>query len=678
LETAKEELQSSNEELVTLNEQLQNRNSELGQLSADLGNVLSGVNIPIVILGGDRRIRRFTPPAENLLGLIAGDIGRPIGKLRIGINIPDLDDLISMAIDRSEEAAREVQTETGQWYSLRVRPFIGAEEKVQGVLMAFVNIDELKRLQKKDAARADTSEATVNAVMDCAGQAILAVSRDSRIILANATAETMFGYSRDVLLGQSVMQLLPKSLREAYPEHSASWFEKPQNLSGLELTACRKDGSEFPIQVNLSSIVANGETRGVAFVSDITERKKNELALAEYRNQLALEVDSLDRLRITNENLWQSHELAAGLRQMVEAGAALMGADMGNIQLLNPQKRVLEIVAQRGFGPEFLEHFREVSAADTSACGRSLRTGNRIIIEDVELDADYAPHRAIAAATGYRAVQSTPLLGRDGTPIGMFSTHFRKPHRPAELELIRFDLYASQASQFIERLRSDEQLQRLTRALLLSQEEGNRAVARELHDVFSQELVGIGMEMSSLKREGGTEAQQVARLAKLSEDIVDLAKRLHQISRRLHPAVLEDLGLEPALQQECESFESSQGIPAEFSASNVPAKLPLAVSASLYRVAQEALRNVQQHAPETDRVWVSLQGSPGGVTLTIKDQGNGFELDKAMRKGGLGLISMEERVRAENGKLTIQSEPGKGTSVTAFVPLEDRPDGSAS
>lgn len=669
LETAKEELQSSNEELVTLNEQLQNRNSELGQLTTDLGNVLSGVNIPIVILGADRRIRRFTPPAEKLLGLIAGDIGRPIGNLRIGVNVPDLDGLIALAVGKGVGSSRDVQSDTGQWYSLRVHPFVG-EDKVQGVLMAFVDITEVKELQERDAARAKVSEATVHAVMDSAGQAILVADKDSRIVLANATSENMFGYPRDVLLGQRVGKLLPERLRGPYAEHSASWFKRPQNLSGLELAALRADGSEFEIQVNLSSIVTDGETRGVAFVSDITERRKGERTLGQYRDQLTSEVSALDRLRQTNEELWQCHDLRSGLEQMVDAGIALLGADMGNIQLLNPETHMLEIAAQRGFGREFREHFREVSAEETSACTRSLRSKQRIIVEDVELDPEYAPHRAVAAAAGYRAVQSTPLNDENGTPIGMFSTHFRKPHRPSDLELVRFDLYASQAAQFIQRLRSDAQLQKLTRALLMSQEEGNRQIARELHDVFSQELVAIGMELSSLKKDSKPEAKQAARLSELSQKLTELAKRLHQTSRNLHPAVLEELGLEPALRQECDSFQSASGIPTDFATGNVPAQIPLEMALCLYRVAQEALRNIQKHTQNTDQVWVSLMGSPGGITLVVRDRGNGFELDTALRKGGLGLISMEERVRAENGRFTVQSELGKGTTVTACLPLQ--------
>jgi GAF domain-containing protein len=102
--------------------------------------------------------------------------------------------------------------------------------------------------------------------------------------------------------------------------------------------------------------------------------------------------------------------------------------------------------------------FREVSAEDDSACGRALRFGERIVIEDVEADPEFAPLRPIARASGFRAVQSTPLMGRDGKPLGMLSTHFRSVHRPTEQHLRRLDLYARQAADFIERTRMEEML----------------------------------------------------------------------------------------------------------------------------------------------------------------------------------------------------------------------------
>jgi two-component sensor histidine kinase len=142
----------------------------------------------------------------------------------------------------------------------------------------------------------------------------------------------------------------------------------------------------------------------------------------------------------------------------LHAAIGLLDADKGNVQLLDPSRGILFIAAHQGFEQPFLDCFKEVSAADDSACGRALRYGERVVIEDVEADAEYAPFRAIARDAGYRSVQSTPLIGRDGKPLGIISTHFREIRQltPEEGELL--DLHSRLAAQFIERLRRDERI----------------------------------------------------------------------------------------------------------------------------------------------------------------------------------------------------------------------------
>ena len=659
LETAKEELQSSNEELVTLNEQLQNRNAELSLLSADLGNILAGVEIPIVVLSADLRIRRFTAPAEKLLGMISADIGRPISKLRLGINIPDLDDLIATAIRQREGTAREIQSESGRWYALHIHPFIPGDDKLQGLLLAFIDIHESKKLQELTAARAEQSESMLRALLESAVQAILAIDKEGRIKLVNASAERMLGYSRAELLGERLESLIPKRVRPGHVQHRAAWFAKPHNRAmgiGLDLAAVRKDGSEFPIEVGLSSTRADGEMLGVAFVSDVTERKKNEQVLVDCRNQLASEVSALERLRETGDRLWRSHDLRTGLEETIDAGIDLLKADFGSIQVLNPDKQVLEIVAQRGFGLNFVEHFREVSAADNSACGRSLNSRQRMVTEDVQLDPAFAPHLATAAAAGYRAVQSTPLFGSDGTPLGMFSIHFREPHRSSEEELARFDLYANQAAQFIERLKAEQRLRGLSGALMETQESGNREIARELHDFFSQELVGIGLEMEALKSGARSEALG-QRLLELSKKVKEVAEGLHRTSRELHPAVLDDLGLVAALRQECDSFRKNSGISIDFTANEMPSGLSKQIALCLYRIVQESLRNIRKHAATTDEVRVSLTGSAESITLLVEDKGDGFDLNQARWFESANRASLQEFwARAKADALELKRE----------------------
>ena len=145
---------------------------------------------------------------------------------------------------------------------------------------------------------------------------------------------------------------------------------------------------------------------------------------------LAAEVQALSRLNEASSRLWHVSDLKTGLQEILAAATALLRSDKGHVQLLG-HDGVLRIVAQHGFERAFLEAFREVTQEHPGAAGRALRTGRRVIIEDVDADEQYAPLRDVARAAGYRAVQSTPIMSRDGRRLGMISTHFRAPHRPS-------------------------------------------------------------------------------------------------------------------------------------------------------------------------------------------------------------------------------------------------------
>jgi CRP-like cAMP-binding protein len=143
-------------------------------------------------------------------------------------------------------------------------------------------------------------------------------------------------------------------------------------------------------------------------------------------------------------------DLPSRLSAVLDAIIDAQRADFGNIQLYDGKTGTLAIAVHRGFSQEFLDYFATVDAHDTSACGQALKSRARIIIEDVTTDPSYAPHRAIAAAVGYRAVQSTPLINpRTGAPVGMLSTHFRGHHRSSDRDLSLTDRYAQQAADVI-------------------------------------------------------------------------------------------------------------------------------------------------------------------------------------------------------------------------------------
>ncbi len=155
LETAKEELQSTNEELTTVNEELKHTNLDLGEVNNDLVNLLRSVNIPIVMLDRDLGIRRFTPVAEKMFKLVAGDLGRPITNLRLGFDLPDLEKMLRDVLTHLHTREAEVRGEDGHWWRLQVRPYETSENQITGVLLILFDIDAARREAKhREQARA--------------------------------------------------------------------------------------------------------------------------------------------------------------------------------------------------------------------------------------------------------------------------------------------------------------------------------------------------------------------------------------------------------------------------------------------------------------------------------------------------------------------------------------------
>jgi signal transduction histidine kinase len=181
-------------------------------------------------------------------------------------------------------------------------------------------------------------------------------------------------------------------------------------------------------------------------------------------------------------------------------------------------------------------------------------------------------------------------------------------------------------------------------------------------------LVVVGHKIAALEAYVKNDPCLAEKLAQIAEKVAELAKDLHRTSRELHPSTAEDLGLPPALAEECEAFEERSGIPTSLSAVNVPPELSKEVTLCLYRIAQESLRNIGKHAAEAGSVEIRLEGAAEELTLRITDTGNGFDAAEVRKKGGLGLISMEERARLLGGGCLVRSKPGRGTTIIVTVP----------
>jgi signal transduction histidine kinase len=386
LETAKEELQSTNEELNTVNEELQHRNIQLAQVGNDLVNLLANVNIPILILDEDFRIRRFTPVTERALNLISSDVGRPIRDINLRITVPEMEPLLRDVIESLVPKVVDVFDREGRRYSLRVRPYRTEDNRINGVVMVFVDMD---------MARLETSE-------------------------------------------------------------------------------------DLPV------------------------------------------------------------------------GAVASDQSWGN--------------------------------------GKSRR--NKQIIP--------------------RA------------------------------------------------------------SLLFAQEEERRRLSHELHDELNQRLALLEVSLQSLENRTEQPEDLRTHLQVLRKNVADLSDDLRRIAYRLHPSMLDDLGLVAAVESFCEEFSAREKIQVRFTEKYVPENIPAPVALTLYRIMQEGLRNVAKHS-RAKRATVTLAGEDSRVILAIRDAGAGFDPAVERLKGGLGIRGMQERMELLGGELTIRSAPGRGTELTATARLDAAP-----
>ncbi|MBW4512977.1 MAG: PAS domain-containing protein [Scytonematopsis contorta HA4267-MV1] len=191
LETAKEEIQAANEELNTVNDELHRRNIESTHVNNDLQNLLSSTNIPILMVGGDLRIRRFTPPAGQILNLIPTDVGRPLGDIKHNLSVPDLEEQIAEVINTLSVKEQEVQDQKGRWYDLRIRPYRTTDNKIDGAVIILVDINALKR----SAEQLRQSRNYAEAIVETMREMLVVLDSDLRVITANRSFYNMFRVS---------------------------------------------------------------------------------------------------------------------------------------------------------------------------------------------------------------------------------------------------------------------------------------------------------------------------------------------------------------------------------------------------------------------------------------------------------------------------------------------------
>ncbi len=484
--------------------------------------------------------------------------------------------------------------------------------------------------------------------------AFITLDLDNKVVGWNKGAEQLLGYSEGEILGRSgELFFTPEDVAQGQPEREIA-TARAQGRAEDERWHLRKDGRRFWGSGVMTLLrEPAGQVRGYAKVMrDYTEQRKRIEALHA----------SEERFRLLVENV---------------RDCALFPVDVrGNVSDWNPG-------AQRIFGytgPEVLGRSAiELFAADEEA--------KNILRSDLERAATEGGASADSwmvrkdGSRFYARWVTNAIRDEAGELIGYTKvlrdeTECKRREEEREQEFQRDrELLEGQVRFTTSALdRTKEELEDLAGQLLNAQDAERRSIARDLHDHLAQRLALVDIKIAQL-RTGlpGKLDELQSELERIQGDISDLGDEVRGLSHRLHPSTLEHIGFVPALKSLVHEFHSARTNRIKIdSADFFEEGLQPAVCSALYRISEEALRNVQRHAGDVP-VKVTLYRSPESVHLEIQDEGPGFSQDAITGKRTLGLISMAERARLIGGKLIVTSVPGGGARLEVAVPIvQDR------
>jgi signal transduction histidine kinase len=251
------------------------------------------------------------------------------------------------------------------------------------------------------------------------------------------------------------------------------------------------------------------------------------------------------------------------------------------------------------------------------------------------------------------SIQGNPVYAWVGEDVT------EKMHLEQRMEASRRSLEGSQV-----------QLRQLTAQLLSAQDDERRRIARELHDDLNQRVISLSYDIDNeMQQAHGLSPAAHATLQLVKNEVAELSDHLRDLAHRLHPSVLDDLGIISALRVCANEFEQRERIPVRLALEESERPLGRHLAECLFRVTQEALRNVAKHA-DAMHVFLGLSYEEDHVLLRIEDDGRGFTpQDRDAMQRGLGLVSMGERVRLLEGTLTLDSNPGQGTRLSVSIPV---------
>jgi len=478
-----------------------------------------------------------------------------------------------------------------------------------------VDVTDLKEAQHKLHESQERLAGIVGTAMD----AIIAVDEKETIVLFNTAAEKMFNCGQTEALGRTIDHFIPQ-FRCDYDGHVPGALESDTAARTIDASAQQwaigKNGQRFPIEASISHVKSDGKDLRTVIIRDVTERRRSQAAVRESEERFRLVANTAPVL------IWM-----AGPDKL---------CTYFNQPWLDFTGRPIELELGNGWTdgvhPVDLQYCLDIF---TTAFDRR---------ESFEMQ-----YRLRRADGEYRWVfdRGVPRFNSDGSFAGYIGS--------------RIDI--------TERKRSEEALASLTGRLINAQEEERKRIAREIHDDYNQRLAILAIDLEELGDSLPNLPPEIGqRLRAMWNGVGELGADLHSLSHRLHSSTLESLGLIAGTRALCQEFSEQQGIQINFEHGNLPRHIPPEVALCLFRIVQEGLRNIKRHSG-ADKAEVRIERLGDRLLLSVSDQGKGFDMNNHSPHKGIGIQSMEERLRYLGGQLQIRSRLMEGTRIDASLPL---------
>ena len=617
------------------------------------------------------------PVLENILGYDHGEVGNTIGDWDKVVHPEDLE-LLQCASKRhlaGETSRFEVEHRmlhkdgSTRWFLSRGE----AQRDASGQALRFTGTDVDITRQKLAEEALEAGEQKIREqlseleqIYQTAPIGLALTDLNHRYVRINERLAAMNGRSVEEHIGRTVRELTPNVADRVEPIMRRVIETGEPHLGEVETSTPAWSGTALVGHYPL--LGAGGAVHGVGvIVQDITHHKKSEELQADSNRALELVAQSAslsDVMNVLAENVESSTGQSCFIRLVSDDGQSL--TLIAAPSLPSRHDVALNTLPISSYG---------------GTCGNAARAGRAVVTTDISRDPSWASLHSAAATLGLRSCWSVPILGSSHDVLGTVALLGRETGSPNEADMDAAENAAHLARVALEHARarealtksesslreSHDQVRHLAQRLIAAQEEERRRVSRELHDGLNQQLAALSFEIGKLRSQvAGDEPAIGERLSELQKRAAHLIDDTRRMSHELHPSMLEHLGLVAAVRSYCDEEGRRGNVSIRFDPIRPPESIAPETALCLFRVVQEGVRNASKHSGAS-AVQVTLRSANGSILLAIADNGSGFDPAED-RNGGLGLISMAERVRAIGGRFNILSNPSEGTRLEVQLP----------